>query len=569
MLHQHIDVLREAARRLGRDSLAERLGQWSPQSRQGDLRVAFVGRGSHKTQLIHRLLGRDADAAGPVPVPVRFVHGAADSIVVHRADSPPADPRPGDLRAAVSVSDVTAATVVCDAMPPGVQWFDTVAANAFNVSADRDTRDMLRLCDAMVLVVSAADAFHAADATVLRQAAVLDAHIPAIDVVVTDTAELAPPDLTRVLSYVENLVRAVSGEVTVSAEPAPGSAAYSSWRQELLARQRPDDLDDVRRVQAEAQLRDIGEQLAAAADERAVEAYRRVGTDDNRLAAVQTRAEWVLDAASVRRELQVRRQRAVEGATRDVERVAAELVDRTQRLLKVSSGTANDAVEIFADLKGRADSALARARTRFARAVATDIAWLDLRLRTYFEAWSPDAGLDRFLPRHGPSMERCMPRMQPAWVARVVATPLDVFVEVGIETVYLLLSDRGDDRSDAELVRRFAVKALASRRAKTAASVGDAAQRFVMSWAERHDSRRPGDGGQVAVAALDVSLLQDGGALAAVTAQLYDALADEFDAQRREWRRTQLDNADRVRGAAGVEWQGLADRIRGLLGARP
>lgn len=588
MVLQHVDILREAARRLGRHALAERLTDWSQQRPQGPFRVAFVG-GPAKTRLIRRLLDLPDTGDGGLPVPVRYEHGVTDAVLVQLADGTTIDTSLAALPVAIAGRGAIVALATSPAMPSGVQWCDTPAPQT--AGRDADTAHLtLRYCDAAVLAI-AADADPAGDPVEPTELAVLRAgHVPLMIVIVTDAAEPARGPAAHLLARITDAVR--DADVTVHIEPVPGTARHAAWRTTFLAAQPPRDLDASRRRQAAAQLRAIGECLVTAAEDSAVDEHRHIGTDSARLAQVQTRADWLLDAAAVRRELHTRRQRALAGATGTLQRLAVALVDRAERLLAVSAG-GNDTTQIMMDLRDRADTALIRVREQYGHAVAGDVAWLDARLRDYVEAWSQARPAPEHpAPEHpaphagtGSILDRYMPRMHPAWAARAACTPLDVLADVAVETVRALPGgpDRGRPGAPGSpAARRFVVEALTAGRspALTRSTVPVGAQ------VPAHPTGSPavpgssdaggsgglsGRGGRTDGATMPaaVGAAPRGCALGTATTQVYSGLADEFDAQRRRWRRTQLDGVDRIRRSAYQEWRALAAQLRAVLRTLP
>jgi hypothetical protein len=285
--------------------------------------------------------------------------------------------------------------------------------------------------------------------------------------------------------------------------------------------------------------------------------------------------------------LHTRRQRALAGATGTLQRLAVALVDRAERLLAVSAG-GNDTTQIMMDLRDRADTALIRVREQYGHAVAGDVAWLDARLRDYVEAWSQARPAPEHPAPHagtGSILERYMPRMHPAWAARAASTPLGVLADVAVETVRALPGgpDRGRPGAPGSpAARRFVVEALTAGRspALTRSTVPVGAQvpahstgsLVVPGSSDAGGSGDPsGREGRIDGATMPaaVGAAPRGCALGTATTQVYSGLADEFDSQRRRWRRTQLDGVDRIRRSAYEEWRALAAQLRAVLRTLP
>ena len=514
------DTLRELARGLDEKPINERLDHWPQVYRRNEERlVVFTGRGNGTSDLLRRLLNlRDTESQNGR----EYIH-----------------------------DDV-------EAVPSGTRWLDAVPYDA-----GEDLDRAIRGSDMVVLSVPATSATNKADADLMKYHIVGGAHVPHIRAVITGADDLEPDDLETVTRYVRRTLGEISPRIVVSIEPPAESPNRPAWLADLLAEASASE----RRHQALAQLTDIAAEVEQAARERAEQADAEARRDDSRLAEAETHAERFLDVASVRRELRARQKAAVDTSSTRVSGDRAGFGTEARQELRGARGDRHRIGEALIRYRERLDAALVEAYRTAAGTVETDTAWLNERLAAYADVW--EVAYSDSAPRNLGAAGSVgdlppLPAVRESWILKKVATPVGKLADIALSVAVDSHRERyrGVESKDLRRGQRVALKVGDKGASEATRMVGDVISDGIIKLADHLESAR-------VVAVAESILLEIGRSLDAERDQLsvgishaYDALADEFDKARREWREAQRVRTRQRLTDVGDRWRAIAVRAR-------
>jgi hypothetical protein len=523
-----LDTLGVLARSLEEKTIVALLDQWQDvYRRDGNYLVTFVGRGSAKSRLVGRLLGRP------------IMESETGKEYTHAETA---------------------------AVPPGVRCLDTVPFDAVGASVDR-LAWQLRRSDAVVLVVAATSAAGAADVDLLRNQIVNGAHVPCIHVVITRVFDLEPDETEVVIRHVRRTLGSISPRVIVSIEPSDDSPNRPQWQAELFPDRPPNDLATKRVHQAFAQLRDLAADLEGVALHRADVADTQARMDTGQLSAAEIHAERLLDVAAVRRELRVRQQSATD--------ILAGLLDESRRWLSAEADRAlrgsrggEDAIRGALDrYREQVDESLAEVQSKATSTVKADVAWLNERLAMYADAWQvahgelpqPHLGASRILADLGP-----LPAVREHWILRKLAGPAGVLAGIAVNAAGEAFKSRFErvDKKDLGRIKLVALKASDKGGSEISRAARDVVSDSVTRLAEYLEGGLRIGGAKTVLLEANRSLEVDRDELTTAVAAVYNELAEEFDNARRDWRKAQQERATQQLTAAGDHWRGAANCVR-------
>lgn len=249
-LAAQVRLLREAARRTGRDAVAERCAALGVRLAEDRFTLAVLGQFSRgKSSLLNALVGRDALPIGILPLTSTITvlrHGSAERLLIERSGWSLPEERPlADLPEFVSERGnpgnrrgVTAAYVELPAaiLRRGLHLVDTPGVGSRIQANTATTYAFLPECDAALFVTSAEAPLHADELRFLRE---VRKHASKFFFAVAKADLLTDAQRAEVLTYVSQVLRDETGvaEPRVFAVSAlQARAAQQQMNGALLAR---------------------------------------------------------------------------------------------------------------------------------------------------------------------------------------------------------------------------------------------------------------------------------------------------------------------------------------------